>query len=37
MPRPWRFHEHHSGSVMLSGNLPNGRVTLVTRVNGLLR
>ena len=34
MPRPWRFHERQSGSVMLTGNIPNGRVTPVTRVNG---
>ena len=34
MPRPWRFHERQSGLVVLTGNMPNGRVTLVTRVNG---
>ena len=34
MPRPWRFHERQYGSVMLTVNIPNGRVTLVTRVNG---
>ena len=34
MSRLWRFHERKSGSVVLTGNIPNGRVTLVTRVNG---
>ena len=34
MSRPWRFHERQSGSVVLTGNIPNGRVTLVTHVNG---
>ena len=34
MPRPWRFHERQSGLVMLTGNMPNWHVTLVTCVNG---
>ena len=34
MPRPWRFHGHQSGSVMLTGTIPNMRVTLVTHFNG---
>ena len=34
MPRPWRFHKRQSSLVMLTDNVPNGRVTLVTRVNG---
>ena len=34
MARPWSFHERQSASVMLTGNIPNGSVTLVTRVNG---
>ena len=34
MPRPWRFHNRQYGSVMLTGNIPNGRVTLITCVNG---
>ena len=34
MRRTWRFHERQSGSVVLTGNIPNGRVMLVTRVNG---
>ena len=34
MPRLWRFHERQSGLVMLTGNMPNGRVMLLTRVNG---
>ena len=33
MPRPWRFHECQSGLVILTSNMPNGRVTLVTCVN----
>ena len=34
MPRPLRFHERQSGSVVLTGNMPYGSVTLVTRVDG---
>ena len=34
MPRTWRFHKRQSGSVMLTDNIPNGHVTLVTQVNG---
>ena len=34
MPRPWRFLKRQSGSVMLTGNMPNGHVTLVNRVTG---
>ena len=34
MPRPWRFNERQSGSVMLTDNIPNGRVTQVPFVNG---
>ena len=30
MTRPWRFNERQSGSAMLTGNVPNGSVTLVT-------
>ena len=34
MPRPWRFHERQSGSVMLTDNITNVRGMLLTRVNG---
>ena len=34
MPRPWRSHERQSGSVMLTGNMPKVRITLLNRVNG---
>ena len=33
MTRPWCFHDGQSGSVMLTGNITNGRDTLITRVN----
>ena len=34
MSRPWRFNDLQSGSVVITGNIPNGHVTLVTRVTG---
>ena len=34
MIRPWHFHKRQDGLVVLTGNRPNGRVTLVTRVTG---
>ena len=34
MSRSCRFHGRQSGSVVLTGNMPNGRVTIVTRFNG---
>ena len=33
MPIPWPLQKCKYGLVMLTGNMPNGRVTLVTRVN----
>ena len=34
MSKPWRFHKCNSGSVVLTSNMPNGNVTLVTCVTG---
>ena len=34
MSRPWRFYKRQSGLVVITGNIPNGRVTLVACVNG---
>ena len=34
MSRPWRFHKIQAGLVVITGNMPNGHVTLVNRVTG---
>ena len=34
MSKPWRFHWRQAGPVVLTGNIPNRRVTLLTRVTG---